>query len=92
MAFTASTIFNAVPGNTRMWSAVITPDAATGVVTVPGANSVDAVVSFDLKSGTSLTCVNVARNLDASGAAANGVIGFSNVVANQTYHLTVLYH
>lgn len=91
MAFTVSSIVRD-GGASRLGTFVITPDAATGVVTIPGAVAIDGIVAFSLKSGTSLSCVNVAQNANASGTAALGVVGFSNVVANQTYFLTVLYH
>ena len=92
MAYTVSTIVNTVMGNLRLAVLEVTPDAATGVVTVPGAIAVDALVGVSKISGASLTCMTVTQNLDASGAVANGVIGFSNVVASQKYRVSVLYH
>ena len=92
MAYTLSMMVNGVPGNLRMASMQITPDAATGVITVPGATAIDAIVGFDTKSAASVTCTNIRINANASGVAANGVIGFSNVVANAVYLVTVLYH
>lgn len=95
MAFTVSSIVNGVPGNTRIANFVITPDTITGVVTVPGAVSVDAILAFGPKScAVAVGSINVGMNVNASGVAAAGVIGFSNVVTTSahTYFLTVLYH
>lgn len=94
MAYTVSTIVNTVMGDKRLGVFDIHPDGITGVVTIPGAVAVDAIMSFDIKNAASLTCVTVAPNVNASGVAAMGVVGFSNVVSTtgSKYILTVLFH
>jgi hypothetical protein len=93
MAFTVSTTVNTVVGNLRLWSGNITPDATTGVVTVPGATAIDCILGCSIKSATSLTTINMAANVNASGVAALGNIGFSAVVATaQVIQVSVLYH
>ena len=92
MAFTVSNIANTVIGEKRLFVGRITPDAATGTVTVPGALAIDGLVSNSYVGGTSLTCANVAINVNPSGVAANGVVSYSNVASTQIYVLSVMYH
>ena len=99
MAFTVSTIVNAVPGNMRLWAGVVTPDAATGVVTIPGAVSVDAVLGFYPKSALTFTSqcqtmICITPNLGPGATAAAGQIGMTNVITSNanSYFLCVLYH
>lgn len=96
MAFTVSTAVNTVVGDKRLWVGYVTADAATGVVTVPGAVAIDALMGVSLRSaatentGAGYAAVKV--NQDASGTAANGVLGFSGCTTTKVLTVTVLYH
>jgi len=95
MAFTATMIVNTVPGNMRLWNGRITATNITGVVTIPGAVSIDAILAFHpLVIIGSTTCHTVYMNANASNVAEAGAIGFSNVISSTgaVYNLTVLYH
>lgn len=92
MAFAITQVVNTVFGDKRIWTGRITPDAATGVATIPGAVAIDGIISFSQTGGTSLTCAVVAANVNASGVAANGVLGFSNVASTQIFTVSVAYH
>lgn len=96
MAYTVSTVVNTVIGASRMWVGNVTADVATGVVTVPGAIAIEAVMSINLKSaatentGAGYTAFQM--NANASGVAANGVLGFSGCTTTKVLTVTVLYH
>lgn len=94
MAFTTSELVNSVQGNKRIWVGYVTATNITGTATIPRATYVDAVLGFHAVAGASMSCVNIAPNLNASGVAAAGSIGFSNVVSStgHKYLLSVLYH
>lgn len=92
MAYTVSSIVDTVVGEFRLWNAKITADAATQAIQVPGAVSVDAILQWDQRSGSSMSCMNIGMNTTASGNAAKGYVSVSNAVAGNVYNLTVLYH
>ena len=96
MAYTVSTIVNTVIGDKRMWMGRVTADAATGVVTVPGAVSVDAIVGVSPASmateNTGVGYTVIQRNANASNVAAKGVLGFSGCTTTKVLNVTVIYH
>jgi hypothetical protein len=94
MAFTLTSIVNTVVGDKRLFVGNLTATNITGTVTIPGAQVIDCILAFHPKSMVSLYCTAVNINVDASGTAANGQLGFSNVVSSTgaNYHLAVLYH
>lgn len=95
MPFTLTVTVNTVVGDRRMLCGNVTATNITGTLTIPGAVAVDAIVAFHPSQNTaSLTCWFVGANVNASGVAALGQLGFSNVVSStgNQYLLTVLYH
>ncbi len=95
MAFTVSSNVNTVMGNVRVWSGYITPDAATGVVKIPGASRIEAILGIGLKSAATENTGNgyaaMMVNQTASGVAANGSLSFSGCTTTKVLNVTVAF-
>lgn len=95
MAYTVSTVMNTVFGDQRVWNGLVTPDAATGTVAIPGANAVVAVLAAHVKSAatenTGPGFAAYALNATPLATSTMGSIGFSGCTTTKVINLTVAY-
>ena len=95
MALTYSAVANTVFGTMRVVTFNLTTDAAEHELgtSYHGLTDVISILGFYKMSGvTHMGCACVQMNLDSSGVASNGCLGFSSVAgaASTTYRVTVM--
>lgn len=87
MAYSLSGSIKTVHGNERVYHGVVTADAASGAVVIPGMTIIDVVHLTAKTSAVGLATIT--KNATTSEAASNGSVNIKSATSGDEYYITV---